>query len=663
MADATKLPTLANLTYFQWSRPGAPNPRLVSGLNDTDVTSTLYFTDAPKDRTGTIITTPFLLGVRNSDSFVETIYCPNGADGALGLSATGCVRGIDISGIDYTVGDANFKDEFAADDPVFCNIPAVFPALIISAIQGVIATGGAGLIVGTDATGTATVSRSTGAGTNVGWMRWLTGTSKVQYSNDGTTWINQDDVTASDLVKISATDTTPGYLMSKITAGANVTVTQVGAGGNETLSIASSSPNTTVAQHATYTPAFLTGDTGAQSNYLLWHGVTNGSFRITIDGTAYNVGNMNFASAGSMVVVAMFIQIHLRDATGGLETVTWDTNHFVITSANTTSSSAITVLSTSTGTVGTDISGAGASDWMDADAGNGVVTNKVLNKIADAGKVIALDSEGLANPTFYNKTFVAGESITAGNALYLKTTDGLAYKLSTSTYGDIVQAFIGFAKANASTGSIVNVNPYYDNHQTGLTVGSPVFGSNTAGVISHTPGTVEKYLGMAISTTEVITNQDYVVKGTLTNVAQGSTSSQSVTMGFRPKVLIISGSMGAYANTATQAPDGNSNYQTFVMFLSGTTAIGTTAVVTDSKDAMSSVTQSVSAAGSSGAITPGFISSSTLSSSVTRDGTQNCTVAFTISNTGFTMTPNTTLTGSVDNSDAYIQNMRYIAYR
>lgn len=41
-------------------------------------------------------------------------------------------------------------------------------------------------------------------------------------------------------VKIDSTDTTPGYLIDKILAGTNITITENNIGGNETLTINSS---------------------------------------------------------------------------------------------------------------------------------------------------------------------------------------------------------------------------------------------------------------------------------------------------------------------------------------------------------------------------------------------------------------------------------------
>lgn len=152
-------------------------------------------------------------------------------------------------------------------------------------------------------------------------------------------------------------------------------------------------PNDQLIQdRSVYTPAKLTGGTNAQNSSAVWAPVNNGSFRITINGVSYNIDGINFAGAASMANVATIIQTALRAVTGSTETVTWVTNHFEITSANTTSSSAITVTTTSTGTVGTDISGAGASDWMDADTGHGVVTAAQLNPAGDANKLVTLDS-------------------------------------------------------------------------------------------------------------------------------------------------------------------------------------------------------------------------------------------------------------------------------
>lgn len=122
----------------------------------------------------------------------------------------------------------------------------------------------------------------------------------------------------------------------------------------------------------------LTGGTSAESTVATWAAVTNGSFRVTLDGVAYNVDGIDFSSVTTMAEVASTIQSALRTASSTQATVVWSTDHFVITSSNNTASSSVSALSTSTGTVGTDISGAGAGDFMDADTGTGVTTSGFL---------------------------------------------------------------------------------------------------------------------------------------------------------------------------------------------------------------------------------------------------------------------------------------------
>jgi len=422
MANETKLKTSSELYIGQWSNPDAPAPKLASPI-DTD--DTILSVTAPlKNSAGTVVTGGFLMGIKKTNGWTETIWVPAGAvsvDGlTIGTSLIPVVRGVKPNGYDFTVGSSDFADSHDADEPVFCNIPAIIPELIRSVLQGLIASGGSDFIIGVDAAGTVTVKRSTGTGTSVGFMRWYTTTGKTQYSNNGTDWVNIDDTVASVLFKVSATDTTPGYALTKIVAGSNITITQTGTGGNETLVISTSLPEQ-ITEPSTYTPGYLTGGGSAESSVAAWDSVTDGSFRVTINGTARNIDGIDFTSCvgGDMDDVAAVIQAAIRAATGSTETCVWSTDHFVITSASTASTSAISVLTTSTGTVGTDISGAGASDWMDADTGNGVATAAVLDQTADEGKVALLDSTGK-----FNNQLVPIPSVITADAGELNKLDG-----------------------------------------------------------------------------------------------------------------------------------------------------------------------------------------------------------------------------------------------
>lgn len=179
-----------------------------------------------------------------------------------------------------------------------------------------------------------------------------------------------------------------------------------------------------VQEQEIYTPGYLTGGTSAQSNAGTWAAVTDGSFRVTVDGVTYNVDGIDFTGDLSMSDVATTIQTALRAATSGTETVVWSTDHFVITSGDTSSTSAVSLLETSTGTVGTDISGAGASDWMDADSGNGTVTAAVLNRAANANKGLLLDIRGyIANLFIDESYFQPTSTLTAKGDLYVATFD------------------------------------------------------------------------------------------------------------------------------------------------------------------------------------------------------------------------------------------------
>lgn len=228
---ATKLPSL---TFFQWSTPAAPNPRLAAPIDEDD--TTLTFTSAPTDRTGAVITGGFLMNVTNQSGFTELIYVPTSAMSANGLTATGVIRGVRISGLDYTTGDSSFADIHEGDSPVGCAINAVYEAIVAGIFTGTIATSGAQLRIGTEAD--ATVTLVAAGTTDRGFVRRDNTTSKAQFSNDGTTWTNFDSVSSSNLVTISAADTTAGYLSDKlVSATGGIDFNILNGGANETLNL------------------------------------------------------------------------------------------------------------------------------------------------------------------------------------------------------------------------------------------------------------------------------------------------------------------------------------------------------------------------------------------------------------------------------------------
>lgn len=124
---ATIVPDLATISFFQWSTASDPAPRLASPIGSADTTIT--FTSAPLDHNGAVIATDFLMGIANTDGYVETVRVPAGALSVDGLTATGVVRGIRLEGLDWTVSDPTLASDFDQDSPVFANISGVLQAL------------------------------------------------------------------------------------------------------------------------------------------------------------------------------------------------------------------------------------------------------------------------------------------------------------------------------------------------------------------------------------------------------------------------------------------------------------------------------------------------------------------------------------------------------
>jgi hypothetical protein len=203
------------------------------------------------------------------------------------------------------------------------------------------------------------------------------------YQYKGGAWASIDTGTATP----NATETIAGVseLATLAEQGAH---TGVGGSG---ASLVLQSANT-LKTPAIYTPAFLTGGTGATSVIGTWNAVTDGSVRISVDGTQRDVSGLDFNADVDMDAVAATIQAGLRALTSSTETVVWSTDKFIVSSVLATSSSAITV--TSSAGVGTDISGAGGTAFMDSDTGQGTVTDAVQDQTQDESKVPVLNAAG-----------------------------------------------------------------------------------------------------------------------------------------------------------------------------------------------------------------------------------------------------------------------------
>ncbi len=148
---------------------------------------------------------------------------------------------------------------------------------------------------------------------------------------------------------------------------------------------------------STPTAGVLTGGTSATSVIGTWNAVTDGEFTISIDGVAYDITGLDFSTDSDMDDVASRIQSAIRTATGEEETCVWDTDHFVITSSSDTSVSTVSVTSAVSGGSGTDISGVGATPFIDGETGQGTATAGTAKsfglKIANGGNKGKVDFE------------------------------------------------------------------------------------------------------------------------------------------------------------------------------------------------------------------------------------------------------------------------------
>jgi len=94
----------------------------------------------------------------------------------------------------------------------------------------------------------------------------------------------------------------------------------------------------------------------------------------------------------------------------------------------------------------------------------------------------------------------AGETIVAGNLVYLKTSDGFWYKTDADTSSTVLNAKMGIAQGAGSVGVAISggvLTEGIDPINTGLSAGATYYASNTAGGISTSAGTNSRAIGKA----------------------------------------------------------------------------------------------------------------------------------------------------------------------
>lgn len=180
--------------------------------------------------------------------------------------------------------------------------------------------------------------------------------------------------------------------------------------------------------------------------------------------------------------------------------------------------------------------------------------------IADGnGKLDAWITDGSLNVQAY----VAGENINASTtpqAVYLKESDGRVYKTDSTSAGEAVFAFIGFVAnaQNVTTGNSVNViTDGVVSGFSGLTVGGYYFGTNTAGTISTTAGTISYQFGRAVTASTLLIQKGKKYHSGVTTFT--STTTTVITCGFRPARVQIWGAAATASSYGGWDPNGGNS--------------------------------------------------------------------------------------------------------
>ena len=164
-------------------------------------------------------------------------------------------------------------------------------------------------------------------------------------------------------------------------------------------------------------------------------------------------------------------------------------------------------------------------------------------------------TQASAEPT---GTLVAGENITAGQPLYVKASDGKAYR-AVGTGDESTYNYIGIATATVLSGANVSFwKPgAIASGLSGLTAGSHYFITDTAGTIGTTPGTRIARIGVALSTTTMqVIQPKFIARGEVDVTATGNTV---VTCGFYPAYIRLVALNDATANVGPSIGDDSNN--------------------------------------------------------------------------------------------------------
>lgn len=163
----------------------------------------------------------------------------------------------------------------------------------------------------------------------------------------------------------------------------------------------------------------------------------------------------------------------------------------------------------------------------------------------------------------------AGETVVAGQLLYLLVSDGEWYKCDADTAATVDNIILGIAQGAGTNGNPITSGILLfglDSNQTGLTDNTAYYAGNTAGAISSTPGTVEVSVGVSRSTTSILfyprynqqltEDQQDALLGDNTDIPVGAGNKYVTQTGLQKsaEIFAVDASASSTAYTATLSP-------------------------------------------------------------------------------------------------------------
>ncbi len=157
--------------------------------------------------------------------------------------------------------------------------------------------------------------------------------------------------------------------------------------------------------------------------------------------------------------------------------------------------------------------------------------------LADKEYVLSVVSGGAVTFEKVVITGTAGETVAAGNLVYLKSSDSRWWKTDADTASTVENVILGIAQGSGTAGNTIGGGVLVkgiDSNQSGLSASTVYYASNTAGGLSSTVGTKEVTIGIATSTTAIVFAPRYNQEITedLQDALAGSTGTPSSTNKF-----------------------------------------------------------------------------------------------------------------------------------